>query len=171
MDKDQQTVRPDGQRVAKLPEGVSIKPLKTHVDERGSLFEMFDERWVWSDAPLTYAYCFTVRPGIVKGWGYHEEHEDRYCILQGEMLVVLYDDRPDSSTKGLVAKVPLSHYHRCLLNIPAGIWHADYNPAMQDVVVVNFPTKPYDHANPDKYRLPVDNDYIPYKFKFAKGGG
>jgi dTDP-4-dehydrorhamnose 3,5-epimerase len=171
MRKDQQTVTPGGESVDKLPHGVSLKPIVTQVDPRGSLFEMFDERWDWNDNPLVYAYCFTIRPGIVKGWGYHEHHEDRYCIMYGEMLVVLYDERPDSPTRGLVSEIVMSHYNRCLLNIPAGIWHADCNIGNTDVITANFPTEPYDHENPDKYRLPIENDRIPYTFKFAKGGG
>jgi dTDP-4-dehydrorhamnose 3,5-epimerase len=27
----------------------------------------------------------------------------------------------------------------------------------------------YDHANPDKYRLPLDTDLIPYKFENSRG--
>jgi dTDP-4-dehydrorhamnose 3,5-epimerase len=35
--------------------------------------------------------------------------------------------------------------------------------------VVNFPTRPYDHASPDKYRLPLDTDEIPYEFEDPRG--
>jgi dTDP-4-dehydrorhamnose 3,5-epimerase len=28
-------------------------------------------------------------------------------------------------------------------------------------MVVNFPTIQYDHASPDKYRLPLDTDLLP----------
>jgi len=47
-----------------------------------------------------FAYVFTLRPGVVKGWGMHLEHEDRYFILHGELEVVMYDDRPASPTAG-----------------------------------------------------------------------
>lgn len=170
--QDEETVTSDGERLAQLPHGVSLRPTKTHIDERGSLFEVFDPSWEWNDGkPFGYIFCFTVRPGIVKGWGIHKHHEDRYCIQFGELKVVLYDDRDDSPTKGLVSEIVLSEYNRCLLNIPAGIWHADYNIGTKDAVVLNCPTKPYVYESPDKYRLPIDNDYIPYKFKLAKGGG
>ena len=82
----------------------------------------------------------------------------------------MYDDRTDSPTRGLVSKVILSEYQRRLMNIPAGIWHADRNIGSKDAVVINFPTKPYDHENPDKYRLPLDTDKIPYKFGDPRGG-
>lgn len=85
------------------------------------------------------------------------------------MEIVFFDDRPDSPTQGLVAQVVLSEYRRRLMNIPAGVWHANRNLGSKDVVVVNFPTIQYDHAAPDKYRLPLDNDYIPYKFADRRG--
>ena len=36
-------------------------------------------------------------------------------------------------------------------------------------VGTNFPTVPYDHADPDKYRLPVDSPLIPYSFDGTPG--
>lgn len=171
MQKDTATVSASGQSLTQLPQGASIRRVPTHIDQRGSLFEMFDPRWGWHDLPLTYAYCFTIRPGIVKGWAVHKKHEDRYCIMFGEMLVVLYDDREDSPTKGLVSEVVLSEYDRAVMNIPIGVWHADQNIGDRDAVCANFPTMPYNHADPDKYRLPIDTDRIPYTFQFARGGG
>ena len=35
--------------------------------------------------------------------------------------------------------------------------------------MVNYPTIQYDHSNPDKYRLPLDTDLIPFSFDGAKG--
>ena len=139
------------------------------MDERGSLCEMFDERWDWPDDPLVYAYFVTVRPGIVKGWAMHHEHEDRYFVVDGELEVVLYDDREDSPTRGLLSKVYLTEHRRRLMNIPVGVWHADHNVGREDVLLVNFPTLPYDHAQPDKYRLPLDTDKIPHSFHGAHG--
>ena len=167
--QDKQTVTPGGESIEKLPAGVTFHDVPTHVDERGVVFELFDPRWGWHPDPLVFVYTFTIRPGIIKGWGIHKKHEDRYFIQFGEMEVVLYDERPDSPTRGLVSKIVLSEYRRRLMNIPAGIWHADRNIGNKDVVVINFPTIPYDHADPDKYRLPLDTDRIPYKFETPRG--
>lgn len=97
------------------------------------------------------------------------EHENRYFIMFGEMEVVLYDGRPNSPTHGLVAIVVMSEYRRQLMSIPTGVWHANHNIGTKDAVMVNFPTRPYDHENPDKYRLPIDTDLISYKFENARG--
>jgi dTDP-4-dehydrorhamnose 3,5-epimerase len=170
MIRDEETVTPRGDSLQRLPAGVSFHDVVTHVDERGTVCEMFDPRWGWNAEPVVFTYCFTIRPGMIKGWGLHKEHEDRYFLLFGEVEAVLYDDRPDSPTHGLVARVFLSEYRRRLMNIPAGVWHADRNVGPKDAVLINFPTRPYDHANPDKYRLPLDTDLIPHKFDDPRGG-
>lgn len=167
--KDPPLVNASGERLAKIPQGVTFRPAITHVDARGSVCEMYDPRWRWHPDPLVFVYMFTLKPGMAKGWGLHKKHEDRYFVLIGEMEVVMYDTRPDSPTNGLVASVVLSELDRRLMNIPAGIWHANVNIGTRDTVVVNLPTQPYEHADPDKYRLPLDTDKIPYKFQNVRG--
>jgi dTDP-4-dehydrorhamnose 3,5-epimerase len=167
--RDRSTVTPGGEPLDPLPDGVTFRDVPTHLDERGAVVELFDSRWNWHPDPVVFTYSFTIRPGFMKGWGLHKDHEDRYFILFGELEVVLYDERPGSPTEGLVSKIVLSEYRRRLMNIPAGVWHAERNLGSTDVVVINFPTIPYDHSNPDKYRLPLDTDRIPYRFENPRG--
>jgi dTDP-4-dehydrorhamnose 3,5-epimerase len=167
--RDAQTVTASGQSVRRLTEGVVFKEIPTHIDDRGMVFELFDSRWTWHDQPLVFSYCFTIRPGIAKGWGLHKLHEDRYVLLQGELKLVLYDPRPESKTYGEVCEIVLTEHNRRIVNVPRNVWHADQNIGTKDVVVINFPTICYDHTNPDKYRLPLDTDLIPYKFEGVRG--
>jgi dTDP-4-dehydrorhamnose 3,5-epimerase len=169
--RDTATVTPDGASRATLIEGVSIRRLTTHVDNRGAVTELFDPRWGFHPDPMVFCYMFTVRPGVVKGWGLHRKHHDRYVIIQGELELVLYDVRPNSSTCGDVCCIRLSEFDRSLVNIPIEVWHADYNFGSRDAVVVNFPTMQYDHQDPDKYRLPIDTPLIPYEFPPSARGG
>ena len=85
------------------------------------------------------------------------------------MELVVYDVRPTSSTYGQVRSVVLSEARRGIVNVPRFVWHADRNIGSNDVIAVNLPTTPYDHASPDKYRLPIDTSLIPYKFEGARG--
>lgn len=167
--KDAPSVTAAGEALRRLPHGVTFRDAATHSDDRGTVCELFDPRWQWHPDPFAFAYFYTLRPGRIKGWGMHKIHEDRYFIMFGEMEIVLYDARPDSPTTGLLAKTVLSEHHRRLMNIPAGVWHANHNIGQKDAVVVNFPTIPYDHADPDKYRLPLDTDQIPYSFEGRMG--
>ena len=150
-------------------DGVRIREATLHTDDRGELCEVYDPRWGWMSEPLVYVYFVTVRPGATKGWALHKTHEDRYFIVNGELEVVLYDPRPDSPTEGRVQKVYLSEHRRRLLSIPAGVWHADHNIGDTKALILNLPTEPYDHAAPDKYRLPLDTDQIPYRFQNTYG--
>lgn len=158
------TVTPDGASLAALPAGVTLRRLTTHVDGRGSLVEIFNPVWQWHAEPLVHAYMFTVRPGSIKAWGRHEKTEDRWSVLFGEAMLVLYDDRPDSTTRGLVSEIALSEYHRTILNIPVGIWHGVANLGDVDFVALNLKTTAFDHGRPDKFSLPWDTDEIPYDF-------
>ena len=166
---DARTVTPEGVPLRTLPDGMTTRDSVTHVDDRGTVTEMFDPRWNWHPEPIVFAYNFTIRPGVVKGWGLHQRHEDRYFLLRGEMELVLYDVRPESPTCGQVSKIFLSERHPRLVNVPANVWHADHNIGDVDVLVVNFPTIQYDHSAPDKIRLPLDTPLIPYDFGGAKG--
>jgi dTDP-4-dehydrorhamnose 3,5-epimerase len=125
--KDGQFVTPEGKPCRRMIEGVRIRDLVLHTDDRGTVCEMFDPRWGWHPDPLVFTYFYTIRPGLIKGWAMHKNHEDRYCIMQGEIRVVLYDSRADSPTFGLVVEHYLTEHHRQLLSIPSGVWHADQN--------------------------------------------
>ena len=169
--QDKPTVSPDGKPLRTLIDGVSIRPLPTHVDSRGTVTELFDKRWNFTPDPMVFSYAFTIRPGVVKGWNLHQRHEDRYAIMAGEMQLVLYDPRENSPTFKQVCVITLTEAARCIINVPINVWHADYNIGSKDVLVVNFPTIPYDYNDPDKWRLPIDTDLIPFKFPAGVRGG
>jgi dTDP-4-dehydrorhamnose 3,5-epimerase len=166
---DRATVTPAGEPIGQLVHGQTTRDIVTHADDRGTVFELFDPRWGWHAAPVMYSYVCTFRPGVIKGWALHRLHEDRYALLFGELEVVCYDAREDSPTFGAVSKTVLSEHRRQLVNIPAGVWHADRNIGTRDAVIVNFPTQPYDHSAPDKLRLPLDTPEIPYTFEDRPG--
>lgn len=156
-----QSVTPEGNRVAPLPFGVVVKPIRTHVDARGSVMEMYDPRWGVHPDEMVYAYAFTILPGCAKGWGLHRDHDDRYVLVRGRLEIAFYDAREDSPTHGLEAYVTTSEFERCLITIPTGIWHANRNIGETELIVMNFPTTAYDHASPDKFTLPLDTKEIP----------
>jgi dTDP-4-dehydrorhamnose 3,5-epimerase len=159
--QDVQTVTPEGEPVAPLIHGVVISPAVTHVDGRGTLCEILNERV--HSAPIVYVYQFTIRPGMAKGWHVHRLHDDRIFLSQGTLKVVLYDDRRESPTYGMVNEIHRSEFQRNVMVIPAHVYHAHQNIGATDAFCISMPTRRYDHANPDVYRLPLDTDYIPYK--------
>jgi dTDP-4-dehydrorhamnose 3,5-epimerase len=85
-------------------------------------------------------------------------------MISGAMRWGLYDDRPGSPTQGLVNDLVLSDRAPALLIIPRGVWHAVQNVGTADAIFLNMPTQPYDHAAPDKVRLPLRTPRIPFAF-------
>ncbi len=170
LEKDRQTTSSTGSHQQALPEGVFVQDTVVHTDARGMVFETFNQQWTHHGAPLVvHSYIFTIRPRWTKGWAVHTDHDDRYIIVKGHAEVVLYDGRETSSTYGRVFTIVLSESHRRMVNIPVGIWHATQNLGTEDCILINHPTKPYSYEDPDKYRLPLDTDKIPYKFHYPQG--
>jgi len=169
-EKDSASVRSDGSALARTIEGVVVRPATTHVDDRGELAEIFSPAWGVCAEPMVYAYQSTVRPHKAKGWVVHREQYDRLFISLGFLKIVLYDARPESATLGLIQEVYLSERNRALVVIPPGVFHALLNVGEIDALFVNLPTRPYRHDAPDKFRLPLDTDQIPYRLGERLGG-
>ncbi len=77
---------------------------------------------------------------------------------------MLYDDRPHSKTYQMVNSLCFSDQNRVLISYPSHVYHAFQNIGENEAVLINMPTRAYNHAKPDKYRLPLDTDKIPYRF-------
>jgi dTDP-4-dehydrorhamnose 3,5-epimerase len=164
--KDRQTVDVEWRSVDERIEGVFVKQLATLPDHRGTVCEIYRPEWGIHPDPLVFVYQITIRPGQIKGWQMHREQDDRLFVSSGTVQVVLYDDREGSPTSGMVNELFFGDHNRALFVIPAGIYHAIKNvDPTKDAVLVNVPTRPYDHENPDKYRLPLKNDLIPYTWR------
>jgi dTDP-4-dehydrorhamnose 3,5-epimerase len=167
--KDLPTVTTSGERLGQRIEGVIVRRAITQTDERGTLCEILNPAWGVHPAPLVYVYQFTVRPAKIKGWHSHRLHDDRIFISRGEVRVVLYDSRADSPTFGLINEIFRTGLDRDLMVIPAGVYHAHQNVGSEDALFVSMPSRPYNHDDPDVYRLPVNNDVIPYRFEHTLG--
>jgi dTDP-4-dehydrorhamnose 3,5-epimerase len=160
-DRDNATVTSTGQSLAKQIDGVSTVSPVNHVDHRGRVFEIYagtSEHW---KQPLVYCYGFTVRPNQTKGWGLHELKDDRYTLISGELLTVLYDARVESPTHKLIQKVTLSPEGARQLVIPAGVWHMNICIGAGEAFLINHPTEIYSYGQPDRLLLPWDSAQIP----------
>lgn len=158
---DRQTVSRDGKSTLPTIDGVLTRTPPTHVDHRGALFELYaNEEGAWA-APVVHVYQTSLFPGVIKGWNQHDSKTDRYTISSGEILVVLWDDREDSPTRGVVQHVALSPRGIRQMLIPVGVWHLLLNLGTTEAFLINLPTDPYRHEAPDRRLLPWDSDAIP----------
>jgi dTDP-4-dehydrorhamnose 3,5-epimerase len=165
--RDKASVTSSGERLQPLIDGVRVRYAKTQIDERGELCEIYDPSWALTPEPLVYVYTAVIRPGRIKGWVYHREQVDRMFVLSGFLKIVLYDVREKSNTRGMINEIHLTERNRGLLIIPALVIHAVQNVGSIDGAFINMPSCPYNHANPDKYR--VDKANVPYDFDRGSG--
>lgn len=163
--KDSQTVTADGQSLRPRIAGVVIDHRTLQEDERGELVEIYSMEWGLHPAPLVYAYLVSIRPHQIKGWVVHERQDDRLFFVRGVTRIALYDNRPESPTRGTLNLFVMSERNRGLVVIPRGVFHALKNIGNEESFFINLPTRPYNHADPDKFRLPVKNDLIPFAFE------
>jgi dTDP-4-dehydrorhamnose 3,5-epimerase len=146
--------------------GALTKPLKCLEDDRGFLMEILR-----SDEPafegFGQVYLTCCRPGIAKAWHFHREQTDHFVCLRGRALVVLYDDREGSPTRGQVqefrlAAPPAGGEEALLLKIPRLVIHGFTALGAEDAHLLNIPTQAYRYAAPDELRLPWNSPEVPY---------
>lgn len=146
-----------------LIEGVEIKQLKTFADERGSLTEILRR-----DDPIFdgFGQCYVSvsYPGVIRGWHYHKKQTDYFTCVSGMIKVPLYDMREDSPTYGHLNQFFIGEDNRIVVKIPVGVLHGFKNVGVTPCYLLNFPTEPYDPADPDEYRIPYDSPEIPYSW-------
>ncbi len=170
-------------------EDVRIKRLKVIHDERGFLMEMLRR-----DDPIFedfgQVYITGCKRGVAKGWHYHRKQTDHFVCVSGRALVVLYDNREGSPTKGevneFILESPIFNSDNSsdildinpvesgciLLKIPPLVLHGFTSIDGEETSIINVPTLPYNRKEPDEYRYPWDSKDIPYAWPaFVRKGG
>jgi dTDP-4-dehydrorhamnose 3,5-epimerase len=144
--------------------GCTAVRLAENGDQRGTLIELMTTR-DGPIEPLVHINQVDAGPRSLRGWIYHRLQSDRLCFTSGRFKVVLYDLRADSPTSGKFNELIVGRENKVLLTIPPLVVHGVQNLEDMTSTFLNMPTRAYDHADPDKYRLPGDSPLIAYSFK------
>ena len=106
-------------------------------------------------------YFSEVDPGCVKAWKCHTRQTQRFAVPVGQLKIVLYDDRPESPTRGRIMEVLLGRPDNyALLQIPPRVWYGFTAAGSVPAVICNCPDIPHDPA--EGLRRDVDSQDIPY---------
>jgi dTDP-4-dehydrorhamnose 3,5-epimerase len=147
-------------------DGVLVTPLKQFIDERGKVMHMLRE-----DSPIFdrfgEIYFSCTRPGAVKAWHLHRRMTLNYAVVSGEIKFVLFDDRPDSPTRGETQEFFLSPENYVLVTVPPLIWNGFKGIGVRDAIVANLATLPHDPEEIERI-LPFDSS-IPYDWHIRHG--
>ena len=139
-----------------------ITPLKQIGDERGAVFHFLK-----SDSPnyksFGEAYFSKINWGVVKGWKYHKIAEQNFCVPFGAVKIVVFDNRPDSATCGVVQEILLDDKENYqLLSMPACLWYSFKCISDNYAVLANITS--ITHLQEESIALPLDVKEIPYKW-------
>jgi len=148
-----------GESAAGAIEGVTVVPLRRIPDERGTIFHMLratDDHFIG----FGEIYFTTVYEDVVKGWHKHREMTLNYACIYGRIKLVLYDDRPGSSTAGVAQEIFLGPDNHSLVVIAPEIWTGFKGLSSPFAIVANCCTHPHDPSRTTRLD-PHDND-IPY---------
>ncbi len=142
-------------------DGVVVHDLKVIPDERGRLMEIVRRDHEFF-GQFGQVYLTTNYPGVVKAWHYHKVQTDCFTCVRGMIKAVLYDDRPDSPTNGIINEFFIGDHNHKLIVIPPGIYHGWKCISEIESLVINIPTEPYNYREPDEFREDPHHGKIPY---------
>ena len=145
-------------------DGVKVKKLKVIPDDRGRLMEILrcDDEIFESFGQV---YMTTAKPGLVKAWHYHKIQDDNFACVHGKIRLVLYDARGRSATYKEINEFILSLEEPILIHIPKLVYHGFKGISDFEAIVINTPTKPYNHKDPDEFRVDAYDNDIPYDWR------
>ena len=103
-------------------EGVSVIKKQEIVDDRGKILHMLrtDDNEFKKFGEIYFSF---VNPQKIKAWHYHELMTLNYAVVDGEIKLVLFDNRPESKSKGVIQEFIISNKNHYLISIPPKIWN------------------------------------------------
>jgi dTDP-4-dehydrorhamnose 3,5-epimerase len=163
--KDHSHITPGGTVRAERIDGVVAREGSNIVTRNGHTTEIFSSPWGLPVEAVRHVIHVSLKPAAISAWHMHEAQTDQIAPVDGMLKLVLHDPRDDSPTKGQTDVFHLSPMRPTLVSIPPGVWHGVQNmlPAAFSSFV-NLFDRPYEHGDPDEWRLPMRNDLIPYDF-------
>ena len=106
----------------RLPDGVRLRPLTQHPDDRGVFTELFRDEWDTGVQPVQWNAVVS-EPGVLRGVHVHPVHDDYLVVFSGRATVGLCDLRRNSPTHGTAAAVELGEHALQAITIPHGVAH------------------------------------------------
>ena len=146
-------------------EGVKTIPLRLIKDDRGIVMHMMrsDSPWFKQFGEVYFSLVYS---NIVKAWKRHKRMTQNFAVPEGEIKLVLYDDREASPTFGMIQELRLSLENYCLVQIPPMVWYGFQCVNPSHALIVNCPDMPHDPAESEM--VAFSGSAIPYQWESNK---
>jgi dTDP-4-dehydrorhamnose 3,5-epimerase len=146
-------------------EGVKVKKLVKHCDDRGFFAELIRDDEPEFLAKFGQASWSMSYPGVIKAFHYHEKQDDLWFFPSGNAQVVLYDLREGSPTKGETNVFYMGEENPIMLLIPKRVAHGYRVLGHKPATIIYFTTESYNPDNPDEKRIPWNDPSINFNWK------
>lgn len=141
--------------------GVVIKKLDKIADERGTIMHMLraDDKEFKEFGEIYFSKAY---PSIIKGWHLHKKMTLNYCVVEGMIKLVLYDQRRTSRTYGKIQEIFIGEDNYCLVQIPPGVVNGYKTIGSKPSILANCSTHPH---NPSEIiRIDPYSEGVPYSW-------
>lgn len=147
-------------------EGVKVIPLKRIMDERGMVMHMLrnDEEHFKGFGEIYFSVIF---PGAIKAWHLHHKMTLNYAVVQGNIKLVLYDNRSLSRTYQQLQELFIGQDNYCLVSIPPGIVNGFKAIGNKKAIVANCAD--YPHTPDEIERIDPFDKNIGYSWDMKNG--
>lgn len=159
MKKGPKLVKCHGQNNSMHINDVKIFPLKKIEDERGAVMHMLRSNQDHFQG-CGEIYFSLVKSKVIKGWKLHKRINQSMAVPEGNMRIVIYDPRVDSSTFGSFQVVDFGTDNYILLQLPPLVWYAFQAISKDHSTIVNCTTEPHDPLESEI--LPLETSLIPF---------
>jgi len=146
--------------------GVEIFQLKRIQDERGIVMHMLrsDDAHFQRFGEIYFSVIF---PGVIKGWHLHSRMTINYAVVDGNIKLVLFDQRPGSRTEGRLQEVFFGQINYQLVRVPPGVVNGFTAMGGQRAIVANCADIPHDPT--EITRIDPFTPTIPYDWRIKHG--
>jgi dTDP-4-dehydrorhamnose 3,5-epimerase len=125
-------------------DGVLLRPLTRYRDHRGWLCELFRRDETDPAVFPVMAYMSATLPGVARGPHEHRDQTDFFGFVgPSDFKLYLWDNRPDSPTRGAALTAIVGESNPCVVLIPPGVVHAYRNVGSGLGYVFNGPNRLY----------------------------
>ena len=123
-------------------EGVVVREITKHIDDRGWLAEVFREDELLPEHMPVMGYVSMTQPGVIRGPHEHVDQTDSFGFIgPSNFKVYLWDNRKSSATYMTRQVVYAGEDAPKSVVIPPGVVHAYRNVGGKQGMVVNFPNR------------------------------
>lgn len=133
--------------------GVEWRPLSKIQDERGAVMHMLRADAPWFEA-FGEVYFSLVKASAIKAWKRHQIMVQNIAVPIGKIRLVIFDDRPESETRGAVQVIDTGELNYGLIRIPPMVWYGFQGLAAPLSLIANCSSLPHDPEEVERREIP-----------------